>query len=61
MNEGVEGRVFEVIGEVLFLNDVNLPEILREELAINSRAEAPERPLARRAVRPYPQGRLGGE
>ncbi|HUT59346.1 MAG TPA: helicase-related protein [Phycisphaerae bacterium] len=30
MNEALEGRVFDVIGEVLSLNDVNLPEILRE-------------------------------
>ncbi len=30
MNEALEGRVFDVIGEVLALNDVNLPEILRE-------------------------------
>ncbi|HIQ20659.1 MAG TPA: DUF3883 domain-containing protein, partial [Planctomycetes bacterium] len=30
MNEALEGRVFDVIGEVLPLNDVNLPEILRE-------------------------------
>ncbi len=28
--EALEGRVFDVIGEVLALNDVNLPEILRE-------------------------------
>ena len=30
MSEALEGRVFDVIGEVLFLNDVNLTEILRE-------------------------------
>jgi len=30
MNEALEGRVFDVIGEVLALNDVNLPEMLRE-------------------------------
>jgi len=30
MNDALEGRVFDVIGEVLSLNDVNLPEILRE-------------------------------
>lgn len=30
MNEALEGRVFDVIGEVLSLNDVNLPEMLRE-------------------------------
>jgi SNF2 family DNA or RNA helicase len=30
MNESLEGRVFDVIGEVLSLNDINLPEMLRE-------------------------------
>ncbi|NUO19884.1 DUF3883 domain-containing protein [bacterium] len=30
MNDALGGRVFDVIGEVLSLNDVNLPEILRE-------------------------------
>jgi len=30
MNETLEGRVFDVIGEVLSLNDVNLPDMLRE-------------------------------
>ncbi|MBM3334976.1 DEAD/DEAH box helicase, partial [Candidatus Sumerlaeota bacterium] len=30
MNAALEGRVFDVIGEVLSLNDVNLPEMLRE-------------------------------
>ena len=30
MNEALEGRVFDVIGEVLSLNDVNLPEMLRQ-------------------------------
>jgi SNF2 family DNA or RNA helicase len=30
MNEALAGRVFDVIGEVLSLNDVNLPEMLRE-------------------------------
>jgi hypothetical protein len=30
MNEALEGRVFDVIGEVLSLNDVNLPDMLRE-------------------------------
>ncbi len=30
MRDALEGRVFDVIGEVLSLNDVNLPEILRE-------------------------------
>jgi hypothetical protein len=30
MNQALEGRVFDVIGEVLSLNDVNLPEMLRE-------------------------------
>ena len=30
MNEALEGRVFDVIGEVLSLNDVNLTEMLRE-------------------------------
>ncbi|WP_347245687.1 helicase-related protein, partial [Thermogutta sp.] len=30
MNEALEGRVFDVIGEVLSLNDVNLPEMLRD-------------------------------
>lgn len=30
MNEALEGRVFDVIGEVLSLNDVNLIEMLRE-------------------------------
>ena len=30
MREALEGRVFDVIGEVLSLNDVNLPEMLRE-------------------------------
>jgi len=30
MNEALEGRVFDVIGEVLSLNDINLPEMLRE-------------------------------
>jgi len=30
MNDALEGRVFDVIGEVLSLNDINLPEILRE-------------------------------
>jgi superfamily II DNA or RNA helicase len=29
MNEALEGRVFDVIGEVLSLNDVNLPDMLR--------------------------------
>lgn len=30
MQEALEGRVFDVIGEVLSLNDVNLPEMLRD-------------------------------
>jgi superfamily II DNA or RNA helicase len=30
MKESLAGRVFDVIGEVLSLNDVNLPEMLRE-------------------------------
>jgi superfamily II DNA or RNA helicase len=30
MNAALEGRVFDVIGEVLSLNDVNLPDMLRE-------------------------------
>jgi SNF2 family DNA or RNA helicase len=30
MKEALEGRVFDVIGEVLSLNDVNLPDMLRE-------------------------------
>ncbi len=30
MSDALEGRVFDVIGEVLSLNDVNLPEMLRE-------------------------------
>ncbi|MBI3951045.1 MAG: DUF3883 domain-containing protein [Acidobacteria bacterium] len=30
MNEALEGRVFDIIGEVLSLNEVNLPEMLRE-------------------------------
>jgi len=30
MNKALEGRVFDVIGEVLSLNDVNLTEMLRE-------------------------------
>jgi len=30
MNEALEGRVFDVIGEVLSVNDVNLSEMLRE-------------------------------
>ena len=30
MKESLEGRVFDVIGEVLSLNDVNLPDMLRE-------------------------------
>ena len=30
MNEALEGRVFDVIGEVLSLNDINLPDMLRE-------------------------------
>jgi SNF2 family DNA or RNA helicase len=30
MSEALEGRVFDVIGEVLSLNDINLPDILRE-------------------------------
>ncbi len=30
MNAALEGRVFDVIGEVLSLNDVNHPEMLRE-------------------------------
>ncbi|MBN2381433.1 DUF3883 domain-containing protein [bacterium] len=30
MNEALDGRVFDVIGEVLSLNDVNLPDILRD-------------------------------
>nr|BAL53118.1 hypothetical conserved protein [uncultured Gammaproteobacteria bacterium] len=30
MNEALDGRVFDVIGEVLSLNDVNLPDMLRE-------------------------------
>ncbi|MDY0295903.1 MAG: helicase-related protein [Acidobacteriota bacterium] len=30
MNEALEGRVFDVIGEVLSLNDVNLPDMLRD-------------------------------
>jgi superfamily II DNA or RNA helicase len=30
MHDALEGRVFDVIGEVLSLNDVNLPEMLRE-------------------------------
>ena len=30
MNDALEGRVFDVIGEVLSLNDVNLPEMLRQ-------------------------------
>jgi SNF2 family DNA or RNA helicase len=30
MKDALEGRVFDVIGEVLSLNDVNLPEMLRQ-------------------------------
>jgi SNF2 family DNA or RNA helicase len=30
MRDALEGRVFDVVGEVLSLNDVNLPEMLRE-------------------------------
>jgi SNF2 family DNA or RNA helicase/polyhydroxyalkanoate synthesis regulator phasin len=30
MNEALEGRVFDVIGEVLSLNDVDLPDMLRD-------------------------------
>ncbi len=30
MNEALEGRVFDVIGEVLSLNDVSLPDMLRD-------------------------------
>ncbi len=30
MRDALEGRVFDVIGEVLSINDVNLPEMLRE-------------------------------
>ena len=30
MRNALEGRVFDVIGEVLSLNDINLPEMLRE-------------------------------
>jgi len=30
MKRSLEGRVFDVIGEVLSLNDINLPEMLRE-------------------------------
>jgi hypothetical protein len=30
ISEALEGRVFDVIGEVLSLNDVNLPDMLRE-------------------------------
>jgi len=30
INEALEGRVFDVIGEVLSLNDINLPDMLRE-------------------------------
>lgn len=30
MKEALEGRVFDVIGEVLSLNDVNLPDMLRD-------------------------------
>src|SRR5947209_18547062 len=30
MRDALEDRVFDVIGEVLSLNDVNLPEMLRE-------------------------------
>ena len=30
MKASLAGRVFDVIGEVLTLNDVNLPEMLRE-------------------------------
>jgi superfamily II DNA or RNA helicase len=30
MNQALEGRVFDVIGQVLSLNDVNLPEMLRD-------------------------------
>jgi superfamily II DNA or RNA helicase len=30
MRDALEGRVFDVIGEVLSLNDVNLPEMLRD-------------------------------
>jgi len=30
MNEALEGRVFDVVGEVLSLNDVNLPDMLRD-------------------------------
>ncbi|HIQ21896.1 MAG TPA: DUF3883 domain-containing protein [Planctomycetes bacterium] len=30
MNAALEGRVFDVVGEVLSINDVNLPEMLRE-------------------------------
>ncbi len=30
MREALEGRVFDVIGEVLSINEVNLPEMLRE-------------------------------
>jgi hypothetical protein len=30
MNEALEGRVFDVIGEVLSLNEVNLPDMLQD-------------------------------
>lgn len=30
MNQALEGRVFDVIGEVLSLNDINLPDMLRD-------------------------------
>jgi len=30
MSEALEGRVFDVIGEILSLNDVNLPDMLRD-------------------------------
>lgn len=30
MNEALEGRVFDVIGEILSLNDVDLPDMLRD-------------------------------
>ncbi|MDW8413841.1 MAG: DUF3883 domain-containing protein, partial [Acidobacteriota bacterium] len=39
MKEALEGRVFDVIGEVLSLNDVNLPDMLRDAAYDHGRLE----------------------
>ncbi len=58
MRDALEGRVFDVIGEVLSLNDVNLPEMLREAAYDPRRLDEyiePDRPDRPRPAQEYEQ------